>query len=103
MSHYPIGPFIGKAGKDGRFEQLREDFLLDFRERTARAYKADLQDFFEWCQAHSVKPLTASAQEVQAYAKSLSDRGYAEATTTRREATVLRFLKHVESKPDAGQ
>ena len=33
-----------------RFEEAREEFLLDYGYNTARAYWGDLEDLYDWCQ-----------------------------------------------------
>jgi site-specific recombinase XerD len=73
---------------------LREDFLLGFAVRTARAYKADLEDFREWCLAEDVSPLSPSAQALDGYCESVRVRGYARSTIGRRVSTVRRFLAY---------
>lgn len=46
QDYFPSGPFLRELSDAGAFDVLREDFLLEFANiRTARAYKADLEDF----------------------------------------------------------
>lgn len=99
--YYPTGPFIGKGGRDEDFERAREDFLLSYRERTARAYKSDLQHFWEWCDARGL-PLNEVRSDVLVdYAEELTGQGFSQSTIARRTYTVRRFLRHLRGPSDA--
>ncbi|SRR6266567_2611057 len=93
--YYPTGPFLRKRARGDVFELAREDFLLGFHERTARAYKADLEDFREWCEAAGIDPLAPSPDDVERYQLGLKERGYAPGTINRRMAAVRGFLRIV--------
>lgn len=95
---FPTGPFLRKRARDDEFELAREDFLLGFRERTARAYKADLEDFREWCLANNVDPMTATEDVLDRFSAGLTRRDYARATVSRRISTVQAFLRHLAAR-----
>jgi len=92
QDYYPTGPFLGQLPDAGDFDIWREDFLLGFAERTARAYKADLEDYREWCVQEGVDLLSPSAAEVETYLRLVADRGYSTGTVGRRAAAVRGFL-----------
>ncbi len=94
--YYPNGPFIGELDDGGAFDAAREDFLLDVRTlRTARAYRADLDDFKEWCRAEGVEPLDPAPSDFVRYKGSLGDRGYSPGTIARRLSAVRGFFRHL--------
>jgi len=74
-----------------RFFDLREELLLDYGYNTARAYWADLQDWFEWAVARDKDVLALSERDEKQYYALLRRRGYSE-STVRRRRTSLRFL-----------
>jgi integrase/recombinase XerC len=90
--YYPRGRFIDRRSADTEFEIAREDFLLEYRERTARAYKADLDDYYEWCSGHGARPLNPTSEDVAAYLTDLEERGYSKGTTARKKAALRGFL-----------
>ena len=92
QDYYPSGPFLELQPDKGDFDREREDFLLDFSEPTARAYRADLEDYYEWCQASGKAPLKAGLRDRDAYVESLRARGYAARTIARRDSVLRRFL-----------
>jgi site-specific recombinase XerD len=93
QDYYPSGPFLGELPDKGKFDVLREDFLLGFRESTARAYKADLEDWWEWSADRGTNPLNPSEDEVSAYLVSVVDRGYSAGARTRRASALRGFLR----------
>jgi integrase/recombinase XerD len=96
QKYYPSGPFLRRLSDDSEFEALREDFLLDYAsEATARAYKADLEDFREWCTTNAIDPITASREQIVAYVHSLQTRGYSPHTTSRRLSALRGFFRHL--------
>lgn len=95
QDYYPSGPFLRQLPDRGEFDVAREDFLLGFAVRTARAYKADLEHFREWCAGQGVDPVEASNRERDQYVASLELEGYATGTIRRRAAVVSGFLGHV--------
>lgn len=74
-----------------RFADLREELLLDYGYNTARAYWADLQDWFEWAARRRKDVLALTHQDQQEYMALLRRRKYAESTIRRRRVT-LRLL-----------
>jgi site-specific recombinase XerD len=92
--YYPSGPFIRELARDDEFEVAREDFLLGFRERTARAYKTDLEDFREWCSGQGVDPTAPTEKDIAEYMHELEARGYSSGTVGRRMAALRGFLRH---------
>ena len=108
QDYYPSGPFLGQLPDHGEFDVLREDFLLGFGVRTARAYKTDLEDFREWCAGSAVDPIRAAATDLDAFTRSLGERGYASGTVARRIAALRGFFDHLvatgalESSPAGG-
>lgn len=74
-----------------RFLDLREELLLDYGYNTARAYWADLQDWFEWAADRDKDVLNLSEKDKRQYCALLRRRGYAE-STVRRRFTALRKL-----------
>ncbi len=95
---YPTGPYLRLVVRDDAFDIAEEDFLLPLKQSTARAYKADLQDFYEWCERDGLDPLRPDPSEVRRYVAALPARGYAETTTRRRAQVVKRFVRHVEAR-----
>ena len=93
--YYPTGPFIRKRARDDEFERAREDFLLEFAERTARAYKADLEDFRDWCLANAVDPMAPLSSKLDEYVEDLKSREYSPGTIGRRRAALRGFFAHL--------
>ena len=77
----------------GSFEDLREDFLLDFGYQTARAYWSDLDDWLCWCHARGLDALDVNGSSVDRYMHSLKKAGYADNTMRRRRMTLRRFAQ----------
>ena len=98
QDYFPSGPFLRELPDAEAFDIAREDFLLEFANiRTARAYKADLEDFREWCTTAGTRPLHVSASELERYVSSLIERGYAAGTVERRVAALRGFFHHLVS------
>ena len=95
QDYYPSGPFLGQLPDAGGFDVRREDFLLGFAERTARAYKADLEDYREWCVGLGVEPMAPSPEDIRRYELGLGERDFSSGTVARRMATLRRFLEHL--------
>jgi len=74
-----------------RFFDLREDLLLNYGYNTARAYWADLDDWFRWAIERDKDVLNLSEKEQKQYIALLRRRGYSE-NTIRRRRTVMRLL-----------
>lgn len=96
--YYPTGPFIRRLARDDAFELAREDFLLGFRERTARAYKADLEDFREWCERVGDDPMNPDSEIISRYRSSLVKRLYSPGSVLRHLAAVRGFLGHLQAR-----
>jgi site-specific recombinase XerD len=96
QDYYPSGPFLSQLPDAGEFDVLREDFLLGFAERTARAYKADLEDFREWCVRERVDPTRPSATDLEQFMRSVRERGLAAGTVARRAMALRGFVRHLQ-------
>lgn len=77
-----------------RFFDLREDLLLNYTHNTARAYWADLQDWFEWAVERDKDVLSLTDKDVGQYKALLRRRKYRE-STVRRRVTALRLINRV--------
>lgn len=73
------------------FLDLRESVLLDYGYNTARAYWADLQDWFEWAVERDKDVLALTEQDKKQYVALLRRRKYSE-STIRRRVLVLKKL-----------
>lgn len=73
------------------FLDLREEFLLNYTYNTARAYWADLQDWFEWAAERDKDILHLSTKDQTQYIALLRRRKYSE-NTIRRRKIVLNML-----------
>lgn len=74
------------------FADRREALLLDYGYNTARAYWADLQDWFEWAVAHDKDVLALTERDKKQYIALLRRRKYSE-NTIRRRKVVLGLLE----------
>ncbi len=99
----PVG---GARDEWGDAEQVAEGFLLGYADRTARAYRTDLKDFFTYASAIGVAPLRFSAHGLELYAKHLtSGRQLAASTVARRLSALSGFFEyavaeeHLERNP----
>ena len=81
-----------------RFFDLREDLLLSYGYNTARAYWADLQDWFERAVARDKDVLALTEKDVKQYCALLRRRKYSE-NTNRRRCTALRLLQGNSTGP----
>ena len=81
-----------------RFADLRESILLDYGYHTARAYWADLQDWFLWAVERDKDPLDLSPANLRQYVALLRRRGYAESTIRRRKVTLGKLGRAVEAQ-----
>lgn len=73
------------------FLDLRESLLLNYTYNTARAYWADLQDWFEWAAERDKDILHLSTKDQTQYVALLRRRKYSE-NTIRRRKIVLNML-----------
>jgi site-specific recombinase XerD len=74
------------------FADRREELLLGYGYNTARAYWADLQDWFEWSLRRGKDILALTERDKVQYVALLRRRGYSE-STIRRRRTSLRLLE----------
>lgn len=79
-----------------RFFDLREDLLLNYGYNTARAYWADLQDWFEWSVARNKDILSLSEKDQTQYIALLRRRKYSESTIRRRKTALRLLLSQVD-------
>lgn len=79
-----------------RFFDLREELLLGYGYNTARAYWADLQDWFEWAAQRDKDVLALTEKDEKQYYALLRRRKYSE-STIRRRRTAYTLLKSCES------
>ncbi len=78
------------------FDDRREEFLLDYGYNTARAYWADLQDWFEWSVKRGKNVCTLSNHDEKQYVALLRRRGYSESTIRRRRVVLSLFSRFSE-------
>jgi integrase/recombinase XerD len=108
QDYFPTGPFLGQLRDRGAFDVAREDFLLGFAVRTARAYKSDLDDYYEWCETNGVDPMSPSPLDLDRFLRSVKAGGYAASTVRRRAVAVRGFFTYLvlkgvlRSSPAAG-
>jgi len=70
-------------------ELLRRDMVSrDAAPRTARAYRADLEQFAAWAGARGLEPAGVGQKDVRAYVAALSERGLAPSTSARKLAAL---------------
>jgi site-specific recombinase XerD len=72
-----------------RFAALRDEFVVNLKYNTARAYASDLDHLFDWATAHGKDVLELSAHDLEAYLAGLRQRPY-QANTIVRKRTALR-------------
>lgn len=83
--------------KTQRFLAMREDLLVDYGYRTARAYWADLQHIFEWTSEHDKNILYLTNDEFAQYEARLRRGLYSENTVRRRRTVWRLFSRKVAS------
>lgn len=74
-----------------QFADLREAILLDYGYQTARAYWADLQDWFIWAVERDKDVLLLTEREIRQYVALLRRRHYSENTVRRRIVTLRKL------------
>lgn len=84
--------------KERRFEALREALLLDYCYNTARAYAADLDDIYDWCQDHELDILVVTEPELDGYFANMLEMGYSKNTIRRRRTSLRGFGQTVASR-----
>jgi integrase/recombinase XerC len=95
QDYFPTGPFLRQLRDRGAFDVAREDFLLGFAVRTARAYKADLDDYYDWCETDGVDPMSPSSLDLDRFLRAVKGHGYAESTVRRRAIALRGFFGHL--------
>jgi integrase/recombinase XerC/integrase/recombinase XerD len=65
------------------------------REKTRRAYGADLGQLAEWSEAHGLGPLDLGPRDIRRFAGVLSERGASKSTVARKLAAVRGFYRHL--------
>lgn len=85
----PFAPAIPARWQE--FVDRRETLLLGYTYNTARAYWADLQDWFEWAVDRNKDVLALTERDKTQYVALLRRRKYSE-HTIRRRLVVLRLL-----------
>lgn len=100
-SEMPFACSPNDAPVDGstRFLDLRESLLLNYRYNTARAYWADLQDWFDWSMQRDKDVLNLTEGDVKQYCALMRRRQYSE-STIRRRMTSLRALLALASESE---
>jgi site-specific recombinase XerD len=78
------------------FIERREALLVVYRYNTARAYWADLQDWFEWSVRRGKDVLALTENDQKQYIALLRRRNYSESTIRRRKIA-LRLLVATQS------
>jgi len=83
-------------------------FRRDLRARslspnTLRAYGTDLSELAAWASRRDTEPGTLAYRDLRTYAATLSDRGLARASVSRKLAAVRSFHDHLVRRGDAGQ
>lgn len=81
------------------FADRREALLVDYGYNTARAYWADLQDWFEWAVERDKDVLALTEQDRTQYVALLRRRKYSE-NTIRRRVVVLGLLYRTVASED---
>lgn len=77
--------------RDSRFAAAREEYLIRFGYNTARAYWADLEDLYDWCEHRGFDIFELTEAQFRQYQALLRRRHYSE-NTIRRRRTAWRGL-----------
>lgn len=90
--------------RDERFDELREEFLVDYTYNTARAYWSDLEQIYDWAIERGKDTLTLTDKDITQYCALLRRRKYSENTVRRRQVVWRRFrrLCNTSTHPDVG-
>lgn len=69
-------------------------FLASYREPTRSLYTLNLKQWFQWCERHGIRPLTASRAHIEVWARELEERqGLKRSTVANKLNTVCGFYK----------
>lgn len=85
------------------FADAREEALVNYGYNTARAYWADLQDWFEWAEARGKNVLALDDQDKRQYFSLLRRRGYSESTVKRRRVSLGLLGKAADRLASSGE
>ncbi|PTL73211.1 hypothetical protein C1I63_10365 [Rathayibacter caricis DSM 15933] len=95
----PFAPTIPTRWQE--FVDRREALLLGYGYNTARAYWADLQDWFEWAVSRDKDVLALTEQDKTQYIALLRRRRYSEHTVRRRRVVLSLLLRHGPDPSDS--
>ena len=101
--YYPTNqmPLAGQLPDTRReFNQAREEFLLAYSFRTARAYWSDLEQIADWAEERGKDVLALTEKDMRQYAALLWRRRYSENTIRRR---LLCWKLFAQRAPKRGQ
>jgi site-specific recombinase XerD len=93
----PLEPAQGELAVDEREleesnRRIRKYLDAAIAENTKRAYRADLEDFVQWCNRKGRRALPAHPHTVADYVATLAETGDYKATTLMRRCSALRHL-----------
>ena len=90
--------------RNQRFEELREEFLMDYTYNTARAYWSDLEQIRDWAEERGKDVLALTESDLKQYAALLRRRKYSESTVRRRRIVwkLLRGTRKSEGRSGHG-
>lgn len=75
------------------FADLREQYLLGFGYHTARAYWADLENFYDWCERSGVDILSPGSHQIKNYLDDLLAEQFSPNTVARRLTSLRGFYQ----------
>jgi site-specific recombinase XerD len=78
------------ADLEAEMQRLQLQILMTKASSTLRAYRTDLRDFNEYCQAQGSTALPAAPDTIARYLAALVERGYKPSTILRRRASIAR-------------
>jgi site-specific recombinase XerD len=74
-----------------RFAALRDEFVVNLRYNTARAYANDLDHLFDWALDQGKGALTLTSDDIEKYLANLLERPYTANTITRKRTALRGF------------
>jgi site-specific recombinase XerD len=74
-----------------RFAALRDEFIVNLKYNTARAYASDLDHLFNWAAARGKDVLTLSPRDLEIYLNGLIQRPYTSNTIVRKRTALRGF------------
>ncbi len=66
---------------------------LDVRVRIRSGYRADLEQFWEWCSPKGIDPMAAAPRKLRRYGSFLREADYSDATIRRRITALRGFFQ----------